>query len=374
MISFEPERLDNPGYLLEGDPSGMLPAVATSGAQVRASHRAALETGVVARLSEEGRPRAIVVAGMGGSAIVGDLLAAVCGAGTPIPIVTVRSDRLPGWVGAADMLIAVSASGLTEETLALALEAVRRGCRLVTVGRSESPLAAIAEQAAAPHLPVVPVAGAVGRPRANLWGLTMPLLVAVSALGLVDVGPQVVEATAQRLEDIAHRCRPSSDSFINPGKTLALELAGSIPMIWGASPLAAVGAYRLASQTHTNAKYPAIWGQLPEAAHDLVSAFDGPLAQRDIFSDEATPALRLFALRDTEEDPRAAKRRTLVVRLAEDRGVPVSQITAEGDHALERLASLIGLADYGSVYLAIGFGLDPTPVKAIAELKARITQ
>nr|WP_246497062.1 SIS domain-containing protein [Sphaerisporangium rubeum] len=366
--------MDNPGYLIEGDPSGMLHAVATSGAQVRASHRAAMEAGVVARMKGEGRPRAVVVAGMGGSAIVGDLLAAVCGPGAPIPIVTVRSDRLPGWVGAADMLIAVSASGQTEETLALALEGVRRGCRLVTVGRPESPLASVAEQASAPHLAVVPVAGAVGRPRANLWGLAMPLLVAASALGLVDVGSPVVEATARRLEDIAHRCRPSSESFINPGKTLAMELAGSIPMVWGASPLAAVGAYRLASQVLTNAKYPAIWGQLPEAAHDLVSAFDGAFAHRDVFSEESAPTLRLFALRDTEEDPRAAKRRTLAVRLAEDRGVPVSEISAEGEHPLERLASLIGLADYGSAYLAIGFGLDPTPVEAIAELKARIRQ
>jgi glucose/mannose-6-phosphate isomerase len=108
--------------------------------------------------------------------------------------------------------------------------------------------------------------------------------------------------------------------------------------------------------------------------HDLVSTFDGPLAQRDIFSDESAPALRLFALRDTEEDPRAAKRRALAVRLAQDRGVPVSEIIAEGDQPLERLASLIGLADYASVYLALGFGIDPTSVGAIAELKARITQ
>lgn len=373
MSPFEPERLDDPAFLTEGDPSGMLPAVASYGAQVRASHRAALESGV-SRLSGADRPRALVIAGVGGSAVAGDMLAAVCGGGVPIPIVTVRSYHLPGWVGAADLVIAVSSSGTTEETRALALEAVRRGCRLITVGRAGSPLASIAEQASAPHLPVVPVPGAVRLPRANLWGLAMPLVVVASALGLVEVGLDVVEATAKRLEDIAHRCRPSSESFINPGKTLALEIAGTIPMIWGSSPIASSAARRLASQLNENAKYPAVWGEIPEANHNQVMALDGPLAQRDIFDDEPSLALRLIVLRDLAEHPQVSKRRAMSVHLARDRGVPVSEITAEGEHPLERLASLVGLVDYGSVYLALGFGIDPAPVSAIAELKARISQ
>ncbi|MEV6983864.1 SIS domain-containing protein [Sphaerisporangium sp. NPDC051017] len=373
MSSFEPERLDDAAFLTEGDPEGMLPSVATSGAQVRTSHRAALEAGV-ARLSAEGRPRALVVAGMGGSALAGDMLAAVCGGGVPIPIVTVRSYRLPGWVGAADLVVAVSSSGASEETTALALEAVRRGSRLVTVGRPGSPLAAIAEQSSGLHLPIVPVAGAVGGPRANLWGTTMPLLAMASALRLADIGQDVVEAAATRLEDVSHRCRPSSESFINPGKTLAMELAGTIPMIWGTSPITTAAAHRLASQLNVNAKYPAIWGEIPEANHDQIEALDGPLAERDIFGDSSSPTLRLFVLRDLDEHPQVGKRRVNSVRIARDRGVPVSEITAEGAHPLERLASLVGLADYGSVYLALGFGIDPAPVSAVVELKSRISQ
>ncbi|GII82740.1 phosphate starvation-inducible protein PsiE [Sphaerisporangium siamense] len=373
MSSFEAERLDDTAFLTEGDPSGMLPAVATSGAQVRTSHRGALEAGV-ARLSADGRPRALVVAGMGGSAVAGDMLAAVCGPGVPIPIVTVRSYRLPGWVGAADLVVAVSSSGTTEETRTLALEAARRGCRLVTVGPSRAPLAAIAEQASGLHLPVVPVAGAVSGSRTNLWGVTMPLLGVAAALGLADIGQDAVEAAAKRLEDIAHRCRPSSESFINPGKTLALELAGTIPMIWGTSPLAAAAARRLASQLGVNAKYPAIWGEIPEAGHDQVAAFEGPLAERDVFADSSATTLRLFLLRDLDEHPQVAKRRVLSAGLARDRGVAVSEVTAEGAHPLERLASLVGLADYGSVYLALGYGIDPASVRAIVELKSRISQ
>ncbi|MFC4531591.1 SIS domain-containing protein [Sphaerisporangium dianthi] len=372
MTSFEPERLDDAAVLTEGDPSGMLPAIASSGAQVRTSHRSALEAGV-SLLSRGDRPRAIVVVGMGTSALAGDMLSAVCGGGVPIPIVTVRSYRLPGWVGAADLVIAVSSSGVTEETRTLALEAVRRGCRLLAVCRPRSPLQAIAEQASGLHVPVVPVSGGFPSSRASLWALAMPLVAVASELGLAEVGPEVVEAAAARLEDIAHRCRPSSESFINPGKTLAVEIADTIPMVWGTSPVTSTVAHRLVSQLAKNAKYPAIRGDIPDAGHDLVATFEGPLAERDIFGEGPSLALRLIVLRDLDELAQATKTRALAVRMAEQRGVPVTEITAEGVHPLERLASLVGMVDYATVYLALGYGVDPAPVETVAELKARVT-
>ncbi|MEW9527138.1 SIS domain-containing protein [Microbispora sp. NPDC049125] len=374
---FDPDRLDDQAHLTDADPSGMLRSVASSAAQVRAAHRAALEAGV-GRLGEGGRPRAIVVAGMGPSGTAGEVLEAVCGNGAPLPIVTVRGYRLPGWVGAADLVIAISRSGRTEETLALAAEAVRRGCPILGVGGPGSPLGALVTRAGGPY---VPVGGVPGQPKATLWALAVPLVVAAAAMGLAEADEELFETVATRLEDIAHRCRPSSDSFINPGKTLATELAGSIPMIWGTSPIARTAAYRLACQLGENAKYPAIWGEIPEVNHNQIAAFDGPLAGRDIFADpfadepgEPAARLRLVLLRDLDEHPQVVKRRGASVRLAEDRGVPVSEILAEGVHPLERLASLVGLGDYASVYLSLGYGLDPTSVSAATELVARISQ
>jgi glucose/mannose-6-phosphate isomerase len=373
-MRFDPDRLDDQAHLSEGDPSGMLRAVASSAAQVRTAYRAAVEAGV-ARLAEHPRPRAIVVVGTGGAGIAGEMLDVVCGPGAPLPVVTIRGFRLPGWVGAADLVMAVSRSGRNEETVAVAAEAVRRGCPFLAVGTTDSPLQALASQAGAPFVPVV---APEGQPRTTLWELAVPLVVAASAFGLAEADADVFETVATRLEDIAHRCRPSSESFINPGKTLALEVGDTIPMIWGSSPLAETAAYRLACQLNQNAKYPAIWGGIPEANHNQVAAFDGPLATRDIFADDTMgdgpqARLRLFVLRDVEEHPQAAKRRQASVRLAEDRGVPVTEIVAEGVHPLERLAALIGLGDYASVYLALGYGIDPTPVSAIMELKARIS-
>ncbi|GGS99524.1 phosphate starvation-inducible protein PsiE [Planobispora rosea] len=368
-MTWDADRLDDFAGLDDGDPGGMLRAVAGSAAQIRTSYRAAREAGVPS-LAEGGRPRAIVIAGMGGSGIAGEVLDAVCGNGTPLPIVTVRSYRLPGWVGVADLVVAVSCSGTTEETLAMAVDAARRGCRLLAVGAAGSPLEEVARQSGASFVPIA----SNGQPRAGMWALSVPLIVAAAGMGLVQADEAVFESTAARLEEIAHRCRPASESFINPGKTLAAEMAESVPMIWGSSRLAAVAAYRWACQLNENAKYPAVWGEIPEANHNQVVTFDGPLAQRDVFADDPGRTLRLFVLRDLEEHPQATRRREVSVRLAQDRGVPVTEIVAEGLHPLERVATLIGLGDYASTYLALGYGIDPTPVSAINELKARISQ
>ncbi len=123
----DPSRLEDAEAAEAADPGGMLRQVASSAAQVREAQRAAAEAGVGA-LAEDGRPRAVVAVGMGAAAVAGDVLAAVCGAGCAVPVFTVRGYRLPGWVGAADLVIAVSSSGGTEKTLEVAVEAARRGC------------------------------------------------------------------------------------------------------------------------------------------------------------------------------------------------------------------------------------------------------
>ena len=369
------ERLDDASLLETADPSGMLRQVASSAAQVREAARSAAEASLDDLLAG-GRPRAIVVTGMGGSGIAGEVLAAVAGPGCPVQVTTVHDYRLPGWVGAADLVIAVSCSGGTEETLSAAAEAVRRGCRMLGVGSQGSPLAALAEQASAPFIAVHPS----GMPRSMLWALSVPLVVAAARLGVLDMPEDAYEAAAVELERVAYLCRPDSEAFVNPAKTLALDLCGTLPMVWGTSPLTGVAAARFACQLHENGKYPAIAGVLPEANHNQVVVFDGPFAagsagmepgQRGL--DEAPPVpLRLVLLRDTHEHPQVARRREESARIAAERGIGVTELAAAGDLPLERLASLVTLIDYASVYLAIANGIDPAPIAAIQELKARI--
>jgi glucose/mannose-6-phosphate isomerase len=370
------ERLDDLALLEAADPGGVLRQVASAAAQVRTSARATAETDLGPVISA-GRPRSIVVTGMGGSGVAGDVLSAVCGPGSASPVVAQHGYQLPGWVGAADLVVAVSCSGTTEETLSAAEEAVRRGCPLLAVGGAGSPLAQIAEQARAPFIPVEPV----GMPRFTLWGLAVPLMIIADRLGVADIPAAGLEAAAADLERVSHLCRPDSESFVNPAKTLALELAGTLPMIWGSSPLTGVAATRFACQLNENAKYPAVTGVLPEANHNQVVVFDGPFAPwpaggQVVLDEEKDPRppvpLRLIILRDRQEHPQVARRREVSAELAEQRGIELSELAADGDTPLQRLASLIQLIDYATVYLGIAIGVDPGPIAVIGELKERI--
>jgi glucose/mannose-6-phosphate isomerase len=205
-------------------------------------------------------------------------------------------------------------------------------------------------------------------------------MVVADQLGVADIPAAGLEAAAADLERVSHLCRPDSESFVNPAKTLALELAGTLPVIWGSSPLTGVAATRFGSQLNENAKYPAVTGVLPEANHNQVVAFDGPFAQwpagGQVVLDEKDPRppvpLRLVILRDREEHPQVARRREASAELAAQRGIEVSELAAEGDTPLQRLASLIQLIDYATVYLGIAIGVDPGPIAVIGDLKERI--
>lgn len=376
MIDLDEGRLDDAAALEAADPQGMLRAIAGSGAQIRSAVTLAADAGV-ASVAEDGRPRAVVITGMGGSGISGDVMAAVAGVESPVPVLVHRGHGLPGWVGAADLVIAVSCSGTTEETLSAAEEAVRRGTRLLGVGAPDSPLAALVARGRGPYVPVV----GPGQPRASLWLLATPLLVAGDALGLLTATPAQLAAAADLLDVLAERCRPASESFLNPAKSLALSLAGTLPAIWGSSPLTGVAAYRFACQLNENAKHPGIAGVLPEAGHNQIMALDGAFgaaAEEDLFADRVEGSggtrLHLLVLRDPGEHPKVALRRIAAIDVAERRGVRVTQLEAEGASPVERLASLVGIADFATAYLALLFGLDPTPVGAISELKARVEE
>lgn len=373
--------LDDGAALAAGDPGEMLRAVASAGAQVR---EAVLRTGEaeLARVVADGRPRAVVVSGMGGSGISADTVAAVTGQSCPVPVVPHRGYRLPGWVGGLDLVVAVSCSGRTEETLAVADEALRRGCRLVTVSAEGSPLSQRAQGQRAVSLNV----DAGGRmPRANFWALSVPVLRLADALGLTSVPVAVLEDLADELDRLSVACAPASETYANPAKQLALELAGSLPCLWGTSDLAAVAAYRFACQLAENAKYPALYGALPEVHHNQVVALAGafgtraPADEGDIFRDRVEaapewPRLRLVLLRDAVEEPQVARRREATSPLADECGVPVSELAGTGEHPVTRLAGLIAPADFASVYLALLQGLDPTPIEPIVRLKERITR
>jgi glucose/mannose-6-phosphate isomerase len=226
------------------------------------------------------------------------------------------------------------------------------------------------------------------------------LLACAARLGVARIDAAAYEEAAAVMEDVSHQCRPSSESFVNPAKSLALDLVGRLPVIWGGSPVAEAAARRFASQLAANAKHPALVGVLPEAGHDQVATFDGPYAPppRPLFpaaedlggtfgdadfaefseeddaeldglsSDEGS--LRLVLLADQAgEHPSVERARAAAASLASLRGIDVSDITMDGGEPLRRLAGTVQLLDYASVYLGIANGIDPLAIAAIKDLR-----
>jgi glucose/mannose-6-phosphate isomerase len=419
MPALNPALVDDDDALARYDSRGVLRSLATAGAQVREAVRHSADAGV-GRVAGGSRPRSVLVAATGGTAVVGDALAWFAGSGSPVPIDTRSHGPLPGWVGSLDLVIAVSQSGRAAGPVGLAAEAARRGAFLLTVGAPDSPLAAVCAQARGVHVDVPTTRTSS---RTALWSMLTPVLLAAEALGLARVGPEVLEATADRLDRAAASFRPTSESFVNPAKILAADLAEGVPVVIGDCPLSGVAARRAVSVLARIARVPALAGELPGAASAAVALLDGPYTQsgaqaaaaaaghlpgqggdlltgifRDPYLDGPPDAsLAVLMLRDASlelppsglGDAQIARpgadqavgsvgagqsREDLadaVVAVARESGIRVSEARADPGHTLERLADLTSLVDFAATYLAIGLGLDPSVSSHLSRLRER---
>ncbi|GAA4408730.1 SIS domain-containing protein [Fodinibacter luteus] len=384
MAWVDENRLDDPEALRTLDSRDSLRSLASAGAQVRRAVVSAQEAGVQ-RVAGGERPRSVLVAALGGSALVCDVLELLAEPGSPVPVAVRRDAPLPGWVGPLDLVIAVSQSGRASGPLALAAEAARRGASLLTVGASESPLADVCARAHGVH---VDVALPTPSSRTALWSLLTPVLLAADVLGLVPCPTPTLERVADILDEVAEECRPSSESFVNPAKVLAVGLGGTVPVVLGDGPLTGVAAMRAASMFARTARVPTTHGALPDAASQVVACLDGPFGSgpdeaagpagggSDIFADPyidgpSSPRLGLLALRDPDLPPDAVALADAVVASARETGIPVLEQQARSGAAIERLASLVALTDFTATYLALALGLDPSVSRHVTELRDR---
>jgi glucose/mannose-6-phosphate isomerase len=366
--------LDDIDGMTAGDPANMLAAVASSGAQMREAV-SVIDRSKLAKVSKGDQPRNILIAGLGGSGVSGEVLRAVIGQSTPVPIVLEQSHGIPGWVGPMDVVIAVSCSGQTEETISMASEAGRRGARVVTIGARGSDLESLSGSIGdAVHFAI----DAKGRsPRASLWTHATPLLMVANALGIAHIDEKEFEIAADLMDELSVINGPSVPLGENSAKSLALSCAGSLPMVWGTGMIGATAASRFMAQLAENSKIPSTYGALPEVGHNQIVALDGVLAgaapARDIFADNDGALDRrthLYILRDTNEHPAVEKRIGIVKKIASDRNVPVTLIQAHDGHPISRLASLIVPTDWASVYAGLALGIDPSEISTINQLKA----
>lgn len=362
--------LDDPDRLASADPSGMLRENATAGPQVRRT-AAAAEEGGAASLAGQG-PRSVVLVGSGVCRLAARALAALTGPEITAPVVVHAGPDLPRWVGAADLVVGLSTSGTNAAALSVLQAAGSRGCEVAGVGPADTPLAAVVSRARG----ILVAAPDQGPARARLWSQLTGLVCLAGPVGLVDVPGDLLDAVAQRLDDDAVRCRPTSESFVNPAKQLALQLAGSLPVVWGSSRLADVAARRFADMLAASARYPAVTGGFDDLWLGGLGVLEGPFgfggrtggsaapADDDLFRDrvdEPEPVrARLVVVRDAEPDVAATGHLAQVDDLIERRHLPVTEWAAEEEaHPLHRLAQLIGVLDFAASYLGMLYGMDP---------------
>ncbi|GBD09841.1 hypothetical protein HRbin22_02102 [Candidatus Thermoflexus japonica] len=352
-------HLDDAARLRALDAGRMLDLVADLPRQLRAGWELAMGVSLP-REWDASAFHAIVIAGMGGSAIGASLVAAFAEGECPIPLMVVRDYALPAFArGPRVLVVASSYSGETEETLEVFETARKRGCALAAVATGGR-LAEWARDWGVPLFRFEPV----GQPRAALGYSFAILLGLLHRLGLIpDQRPALEEAVAVMEEDLP-RMAPEVPVVQNPAKRMAGQLVGRIPLIFGAGPLAEV-ARRWKTQINENAKAVAIFEALPEADHNTVVGTG--------FPSELLPHLMALFLTAPSDHPRNALRVRITRELFMRQGVNTDLFVGRGESRIAQAFSLILLGDFISVYLALAYEIDPTPVQVIAELKARLS-
>ena len=301
------------------------------------------------------RPEALVV-GMGGSGIAGNSAAAAADA-AGARVAVHKGYGVPGWVAdARPLVVAVSHSGNTEETLSAVHSALDAGCpvALVTTGGE------LASLAAEHDLPIVGIP-AGPQPRAAFGYLTGAVERVLTSAGIRPDLRQEMTETATLLD--AALAGPARER----AEELADRLAGRATLAYGATPVAVVAANRWKTQINENGKAPAFWSELPELNHNELVGWSA-------LPDWSDDAIGVVALRDPAgESPRMARRFDVTLDVMEPVVSLAGSVGSEGSGTLPRLFSLVVVGDLLSVALAERAGVDPMPVEAIESLKRSLS-
>jgi glucose/mannose-6-phosphate isomerase len=311
-----------------------------------------------AGVEKRDRPGGLVVCGMGGSAIGGDLAAAALGDRATRPITTVRGYALESWTDPDSLVLCASYSGDTEETLACFEAAGAAGAgrvALTTGGR-------LAELAREESVPVIGIPAGM-QPRAAVLYMIVATLECAALSGAAPGVHAEIDMATALLEQLVEDWGPDSPED-SEAKAMARRLQGTIAVVHGAGPTTA-SARRWKTQLNENAGAAAFWSELPEGNHNEVCGWRRGRA--------LAPFSAVF-LEDPDQHPRIHRRIDLTAAEVEAAGGPVVRAEARGESRLERVLSLVMLGDLTSVYLAVLDGVDPTPVEPLERFKVALAE
>jgi glucose/mannose-6-phosphate isomerase len=307
-----------------------------------------------------GKPQTIIVAGMGGSAIGGELLKDWAEDRITVPIEVCRGYSLPRYAGKHTLVFVVSYSGETEESLSVFLDAIKRKCTIVCIS-SGGELLKFAEKLSVANIRVPPGMA----PRATLPYLFIPSLSVLEKVGLVSsVYPEISEAV-KVLRLVGNENSPVKPLNSNFSKTLAAAISGTVPVVYGFSFYRSV-AQRFKTQFNENSKVPAKWEFFPELNHNEIVGWEEIGSLSEHFS--------VILIRDVDEPIEICQRIEITKELIHEKTVRLYEIWSKGKSRLAKMCSTVCVGDFTSVYLALLHGVDPTPVRTIGLLKERLTR
>ena len=301
----------------------------------------------------------VVVLGMGGSGIGGDVLAAVAGPTCPVPIVVSKGYDCPGFVGPDTLVFASSFSGNTEETISAATAAREAGARIVVLAHGGE-LARLAGEWGAAHLPI---ADGLPMPRAGIGAVSIPLIVTHDRLGLCEEMGDHIDATVWQLQRRTEKLMSEGSD----AAALARRIGRTLPIIYGDTGLGEVAATRWKGQFNENPKVAAFSNRIPELTHNEICGWGqhGDVT-RQVFS--------MLLLRHDFEHPQTRRRFELVAEICDEIVADVHQVHAEGETLMAQLFDLILFGDYVSLELAVQSGVDPGPVPVLDRIKAELAK
>jgi glucose/mannose-6-phosphate isomerase len=336
------------------DTQGMFAAAAGLPEQV---FDAAVRARGLGDLPPRERVENVVVLGMGGSGVAGDVLAAAAGPFLPVPIIVSKGYELPAFVGESSLVFAVSFSGNTEETVEVASAAAVEGARVVAITRGGD----LGHLAGSWGAPVVAVPPDIPQPRAGVGALAVPALIVLEEMGLFPGAQQWVDLAIEQLR--ARRDELTADG--NVAQQLAKRIGRTLPVVFGGGHLGAVAASRWKNQINENAKLPAFWNTHPELCHNEVAGWGqhGDLT-RQVFT--------IVNLRHDFEHPQVMRRFDVVDDMLREVVASVEEVRAEGEGHLAQLLDLVMLGDFTSLHLAAQEGLDPGPIPALEHVKSAV--
>jgi len=350
------ERLDDRKYITKLDKAKMRMLIGGLPGQFSAAGKSFQE----ANLSLRGRYTSVVVAGMGGSAIGGDLACARLYSDFPAPISVVRGYEVPSFVTKNTLLIAVSYSGNTEETLSAFQDGKKRGARVVCIASGGS----LMEMAKSESLPFLTVPEGLP-PRCAIGALTTYILLSIGLAFQVPGYAAELEDVADVLKNMRSALELDSPLKENPAKKIAGNLVHKLPFVYSSCRMTDPVAKRWSTQINENAKSLCHYSNLPELDHNEIVGWGIPrevsYASHVLFLDPGNLSDKL-------------KRRLKVTKEIVSQVAEAETLTAGGTGDLARLFSLIFLGDYVSFYLAMLNGVDPTPVERIDLLKTKLRE